>query len=169
MTVEFTREGLERLHFDGFVPIRDLRAIPTRQWLIPATEGGLYLAFRQATGPPGFRRTNQAGTWRGDPTLPLAELRRRWVQGSPVVYIGKADLTDRGNSLRKRVSAYLRFGAGSNARHSGGYPTWQLVDSDRLLIAWRVVRPPKTPLGEERRLCAAHVDAFGALPFANSI
>jgi len=59
------------------------------------------------------------------------------------VYIGKADLTDRGNSLRKRVSAYLRFGAGSNARHSGGYPTWQLSDSDLLLIAWRVVQPPR--------------------------
>ena len=75
------------------------------------------MAFRTGTGPPRFRRVNPAGTWRGDPTLPLAELRRRWVEGSRVVYIGKADLTDSGNSLRKRVSAYLRFGAGTNARH----------------------------------------------------
>lgn len=168
MPTDFTREGLEGLGFVGFVPVRALRDNGARMRAIPRDKGGVYLAFRDSVGPPRFRRANPAGTWRGDPTLPIGELWRRWVDGSPIVYVGKADLTPSTN-LRKRISAYLRFGAGSNARHSGGYPTWQLSDSDRLLIAWLVVRPPKTPRREEIRLCAAHRVQFGALPFANSM
>jgi hypothetical protein len=121
MPAEFTREGLERLGVLGFVPVHALREQMALMRAIPRDEGGVYLAFRDSAGPPRFRRVNPAGTWRGDPTLPLEELRRRWVDGSPIVYVGKADLTPSTN-LRKRISAYLQFGAGSNARHSGGYP-----------------------------------------------
>ena len=118
-----------------------------------------------------FRRQNPAGRWAGDPTLPLAELRRRWVPESHVVYIGSASrpTTVSSNSLRRRVSAYLRFGAGGNARHRGGYPTWQLGDADRLLIAWRVVRAPGNPVRFEHDLLNAHFGLFEALPFANSV
>jgi hypothetical protein len=167
VSVDFSRSGLEAIGFTGFVPLAELRAARPRTWAIPADEGGVYIAYRDSTRPPRFRRLNPA-TWRGDRTLPLAELRGRWVEGSSVVYIGKADLTVADNSLRKRVRAYLRFGAGHNAAHAGGYSTWQLANSERLLIAWRVVRPPRTPLREEQRLCKAHQAAYGRVPFANA-
>jgi hypothetical protein len=113
---------------------------------------------------------NPAGRWRGDPTLPLAVLRSRWVADSSIVYIGSAERPSPSstNSLRTRVKAYLRFGSGGNARHSGGYPTWQLRDSADLLIAWRIVRPPLTPRGLEGQLINDHERRFGAIPFANS-
>ena len=86
--------------------------------------------------------------------------------GSPVIDIGKADLTP-STTLRKRVSTFLRFGAGGNARHRGGYPTWQLADSEQLVIAWRVVEPPATPRAVEIELIADHRRLFGEPPFAN--
>lgn len=168
---DFSRAALERLGFVGFIRVDDLRVSRPVAALVPRDAVGVYLAFRDSDRPVSFLRSSPAGQWRGDLTLPLATLRRRWIPDSRVVYIGKADrprpLSD--NSLRKRVSAYIRFGAGSSARHSGGYPTWQLADSASLLIAWRVVEPPRTPSGYEATLIDAHRQQFGAIPFANSL
>jgi hypothetical protein len=168
---DFSRAGLERLGFKGFVRVDDLRAARPVAAPVPRDAVGVYVAFRDSDRPVSFLRSSPAGQWRGDLTLPLATLRQRWVPASRVVYIGKAErptpLSD--NSLRKRVSAYIRFGAGSSARHSGGYPTWQLADSGSLLIAWRVIEPPRTPSGYEGTLIDAHRREFGAIPFANSL
>jgi len=138
---------------------------------VPSDAVGVYIAYRESNKPVSFLRVSPAGRWLGDPTLPLASLRARWVLGSPVVYIGKAGRPRPGsfNNLRKRVSAYVRFGAGSNARHFGGYPTWQLADAANLLVAWRIAKPPRTPSGLEGALVAAHIRRFEALPFANAV
>jgi hypothetical protein len=167
----FTRADLERLGFVGFVSVKALRNDSPIAADLPKDAVGVYIAYRESDRPVSFLRKSPAGRWRGDPTLSLAELRRRWIADSRIVYIGKADRPGPSstNSLRERVSAYIRFGAGSNARHSGGYPTWQLGDSADLLIAWCVVRRPRSPLLVERELLDAHVVRFGALPFANSI
>jgi hypothetical protein len=138
---------------------------------VPNDAVGVYVAYRASDEPVSFLRESPAGRWHGDPTRPLANLRGRWVRDSHIVYIGKADrptATSR-NSLRGRVRAYLRFGAGSNARHSGGYLTWQLRDSADLLIAWCVIQRPAVPVQFERALIDAHIARFGARPFANSI
>lgn len=168
---DFTRADLERLGFVGFVSVKALRKLHPVAADLPRDAVGMYLAYRESDRPVSFLRKSPAGRWRGDPTLSLADLRRRWIADSRIVYIGKADrpTPTSTNSLRERVSAYLRFGAGSNARHSGGYPTWQLRDSGGLLIAWCVVKRPRSPLRFERDLLDAHVVRFGALPFANSI
>ena len=168
---DFSRAALERLGFEGFVRVDDLRAVRPVAAPVPRDAVGVYLTFRDSDRPVAFLRPTPAGRWRGDPTLPLATLRSLWIPESRVVYIGKAERpTPRSdNSLRKRVSAYIRFGAGSNARHSGGYPTWQLADSASLLIAWRVTEPPRTPSGYEGTLIDAHRQQFGAIPFANSL
>ncbi len=164
----FTRVDLERLGFSGFVSVRELRRERPVAASVPRADIGVYVAYRESERPVSFVRVSPAGRWRGDPTRPLPVLRARWVPESPIVYIGRADRRnlESENSLRDRVKAYIRFGAGSNARHSGGYPTWQLADSDRLLIAWCVTRAPRAL---ERRLVVAHQARFGALPFANSV
>ena len=168
---DFSRADLERLGFVGFASVKELRGQHPYAVAVPKDAVGVYIAYRESDWSVSFRRVSPAGQGRGGLTLPLADLRRRWIPGSRVVYIGKAEqpTPTSKNSLRKRVSAYLRFGAGWNARHSGGYPTWQLRDSADLLIAWCVIKRPRSPLRLERDLLDAHVARFGALPFANSI
>ncbi len=168
---DFSRADLERLGFVGFVGVKELRGQRPCAADLPADAAGVYLAYRESDRAVSFLRTSPAGRWRGDLSLSLADLRARWIADSRVVYIGKADRPTPAstNSLRTRVSAYLRFGAGSNARHAGGYPTWQLRDSADLLIAWRVVKRPGDALRLERDLLDAHVARFGALPFGNSM
>ena len=168
---DFGRADLERLGFVGFRSVKELRGLRPFAALLPNNAVGVYIAYRESDRPVSFFRDSPAGQWRGDLTLPLASLRGRWVPDSCVVYIGKAERPrpTSTNNLRKRVTAYLRYGAGSNARHSGGYPTWQLRDSADLLIAWCVIKRPRTPPRFERDLLDAHVARFKALPFANSI
>jgi len=168
---DFTRVDLERLGFVGFVRVSDLRRLRPYAAVVPRNAVGVYLAYRDSDRPVSFLRKNPAGQWRGDPTLALADLRRRWVPDSRVIYIGKADKPTpiSTNSLRTRVTAYLRFGAGANARHSGGYPAWQLRDATELLIAWLDVKPPRRPALVEEGLRRDHFARFGALPFANSV
>ena len=168
---DFSRADLERLGFIGFRSVKELRGQRPYAEAVPRDAVGVYIAYRESDRPVSFRRVSPAGQWRGDLTLPLAAPRRRWIPDSRVVYIGKAERPKptSTNSLRTRVKAYLKFGAGSNARHSGGYPTWQLRDSADLLIAWCMVKRPRSPARFERDLLDAHVARFGALPFANSI
>jgi hypothetical protein len=153
----------------GFIPVKDLRNSRPYAAAVPKDQVGVYVAFRANDAPVSFLRQSPAGKWRGDPTRPIHDLRERWVPDSRVVYIGRAErpASTSANSLRKRVGDYLKFGAGSNARHSGGYPTWQLRDSADLLIAWSVTRA-----GQAARLESALIDAHlarFALPFANSV
>jgi hypothetical protein len=165
------RVDLERLGFVGFLSVKYLRSLRPFAAEVPKDASGVYIAYRESDRPVSFLRHSPAGQWRGDLTMSLASLRGRWVSDSRVVYVGKAErpTTTSINSLRRRVTAYLKYGAGLNARHSGGYPTWQLRDSAELLIAWRVVSGPGAAARAERDLIEAHVARFQALPFANSI
>jgi hypothetical protein len=170
---DFGRADLERLGFIGFATVRYLRGLHPLAAVVPDDAVGVYVAYRESDQPVSFLRHNPAGHRRAalDPSLSPASLRARWVELSRVVYIGKADRPDptSGNSLQERVRSYLRQGAGHNAGHSGGSPTWQLRDSAHLLIAWRVVAPPIVPRTYESDLIIAHVARFNARPFANTI
>jgi hypothetical protein len=80
-----------------------------------------------------------------------------------VLYIGKAD----DGQLRTRLSAYVRFGRGGSARHSGGRLIWQLHGAEDLLVAWRVLNPECTPLDVETTLIEEFTADYGKPPFAN--
>jgi hypothetical protein len=167
---DFARADLEQMGFVGFVTVRALRSKHPYAGDVPDDCVGVYVAYRESDRPVSFLRASPAGRWRGDPTLPTAALHKRWVPASRIVYIGRAERLNPTsvNSLHKRVTAYLRFGAGSNARHSGGYPTWQLRDSADLLIAWHATRVGDSA-ALESALIDAHLARFGALPFGNSV
>jgi hypothetical protein len=172
MAISFDRDGLDRSGFDGFVPVQQLReeryaSVPRK--IEGQFVGGIYLAWRGTIEPPAFLARNPGGPYRRNPTLPIDELLDRWVPGSRVIYIGKADATAAGNCLRTRVRAYLRYGAGHRIGHEGGFPTWQLADSADLLIAWRVVPSDVQPIDVERAMRAAHRATYGKVPFANSV
>ena len=88
---DFSRADLERLGFVGFVSVKELRGLRPCAGVLPRDAVGVYIAYRASDRPVAFVRVSRAGRWRGDLTLPLADLRRRWVPKSRVVYIGKAE------------------------------------------------------------------------------
>lgn len=100
------RAGLEAVGFSGFVPFASLAGTP-----VPS-EPGIYVVLRTATTTPTLLELTTA---RAGAAYPLADLESRWVTGTPVVYIGKAQPV---GGLRKRLSQYAR--KGSSHRGVGG-------------------------------------------------
>ena len=118
--------------------------------------------------PPTFLPTSTAGTYRSDPSRPVSELHQKWVHGTPIMYVGAAGIEE-GNktTLRKRLSAYQRYGHGNNGvSHEGGNRIWQLADVKQLQVRWKPT--PDVPGKRlEDELLALFEQVHDRLPFAN--
>jgi len=73
--------------FTGFKTIREL-------WLdttgVPPVKG-VYLVLYTGVGQPEFVETGTSGPFRGgNPNVPVGKLEKAWVDGTPVLFIGKA-------------------------------------------------------------------------------
>ena len=151
--MEFTKAGLTRDGFQGFVRFAELD--PAN----PPMVGGIYAVLRESHGPPTFLEVSPAGRFKErDPTVTVQVLRQKWVEASPTVYIGKA------TNLRKRLRQYRDFGLGRPVGHWGGRFIWQLADADQLIVAWK---PTESPGQDEAMLIRRFREEHGALPFAN--
>ena len=143
--------------FKGFIPVSALRERGLK--MIPDVPG-VYMVLRVSEGAPEFLETGSGGHFKGKaPNVAVAELAANWVDGTPVVYIGKA------TSLRKRISQYVRFGQGKPVGHWGGRYIWQLADAPDLLFCWREV--DGDPDAVETELIRAFREVYGSRPFAN--
>jgi len=72
---------------------------------------GVYVVFRESLEPPSFLRKRRAGPYKGqDPTVPVEELKRHWVPGARVLYIGKAGGPGIQRGLHSRLREYARGG-----------------------------------------------------------
>lgn len=159
-----TRSDLERLGFSGFMAVATLRG--TQLFEVPQ-QPGVYALLRPRLDAPAFLETSSGGHFKGkDPTVPVTELAAKWVQGSQVVYIGKAGKVGSRATLRSRLKQYLEFGDGKPIGHWGGRYVWQLRESQDLLVAWCPTgnRDPETV---ESEFLHAFVASHGRLPFAN--
>jgi hypothetical protein len=146
--------GFGRLDSSGWVEWSNMdgSALPKR--------GCVYVVVREASEPPTFLDASPAGWFKGrDPSVPIDRLTRQWVQGTPVIYVGKAD------NLRTRLGAYKRHGAGEPVGHWGGRFVWQCRDSEDHLVAWRTTTD--RPADAESQLLSQFESSFGSLPFAN--
>lgn len=153
--MNFSQEALDAAGFAGFVALArlDPSAVPT--------SSGVYAILRASDRDPVFLTSSIGGHFKGkDPTVDVELLRRKWVAGCPVVYIGKA------TSLRSRLRQYRDFGLGKPVGHWGGRYIWQLEDCDRLLVAWRAEADPRST---EKQLLGEFASRHGALPFANIV
>lgn len=81
----------------------------TPRCLRKARSSSAVTCLRDSAAAVSFLAAGPAGRCRGDPTRPVAVLRRRWLEASPIVYIGKADLRTPASSsgLRKQRELVL--------------------------------------------------------------
>lgn len=145
--------------FEGFVPFGDLQnvTVPKRP--------GVYVVLLPGGTKPNFLPESQAGRHNGkDPTIPMELLRSRWVEGSEVVYIGKAGGESIKATLSTRISQYRRFGLGRSAGHWGGRAIFQIPHWEDLLVAWL---PDNHPSDLETSLLREFKVTHRARPFAN--
>lgn len=146
--------------FDGFIGVSELR---DSMFLIPQG-AGVYVVLRASKAEPQFLEKGTGGFFHGkNPNVSIAELTENFVYGVKTLYIGKAS-----TSLRKRIGQLLRFGAGSVVGHWGGRFLWQLADSDKLLIAWKLTSGCN-PRTIEAQMIEEFVKLHGKRPFANLI
>lgn len=161
-----TIDDLKKAGFEGFRSVEKLREDLSAT---PAV-AGVYMVVCQGDGMPEFLENGTGGLKRKkdkngklkitNPNVPVSELENNWVNGTCVVYIGKA------TTLSKRISQYLRFGNGENIGHWGGRIIWQIKDSKELQLCWKPV--DTNPREEEKRLIADFKRQYdGKRPFAN--
>ena len=129
------KEQLQRCGFVGFKTVLELmnscKDIPK--------EMGVYVVLREKSEKPVIlgKRPFDCQEERY-PSYPKPELEAKWVDGTQIVYIGKAGGSDQKTGLNKRLSTYIRFGKGQKAAHGGGRSIWQLGDVKEFVVCWRV-------------------------------
>lgn len=159
-----SQDDLRKAGFSGFHPIRDLQA--SRCADAPRS-AGVYMIVRQSGASPSFLQTSCGGHFKGrNPTVPAEVLRANWVDGTVVVYIGKAGGGTSNATLQKRLDSYMRFGTGAPVGHWGGRYIWQLSDSEDLLVCW-VAPAGEDAIQLETRLIQEFARQHGKRPFAN--
>ncbi len=166
-----TIDDLKKAGFEGFCSVEKLRDDLSG---IPAV-AGVYMVVYQGNGMPEFLEVGTGGLFKGkNPNVAVSELKSNWVDGTCVVYIGKAGGVDakgkKSNSkLQKRISDYLDFGNGVSVGHWGGRLIWQIKDSKDLLFCWKAIPEHKSnPVEIEKELIADFKRQYGGKrPFAN--
>lgn len=150
-------EELKAEGFTGFRTVADMKSSGCRE---SPPAGGVYMIVRPDDSKPHFLPLGSGGHFKGqDPNVTVEELQANWVDGTCVLYIGKA------TSLKKRLSQYMRFGNGSNVGHWGGRYIWQLENVDRMLVCWKTTT--ERPRDVEKKMIAEFKEQFGRWPFAN--
>ncbi len=148
--------------FTGFVTIS---ALQTSKCCAVPDRPGIYLVLRPNDTPPKFLKKSTGGHYKGrNPRVRLRKLKSKWVEGTRVLYIGKAGPGKA--TLRGRLSAYMRFGKGKRAGHWGGRYIWQLGESGDLLMCWKET-PGTRAKKLESELIRKFKTAHSKLPFAN--
>jgi len=154
---------LRELGFVGFLALEELK----RNLTAMPTGSGVYAVLYSRSDKPAFLTVSTGGHHKGkDPSVSVAELDSRWVDGPTVVYYGKASASSPSRGLRTRFGEFLKFGAGKPVGHWGGRLTWQLPDTGDLIVCWKET-PDSDPRAMEREMIADFANRFGKRPFAN--
>jgi hypothetical protein len=159
------REFLQAQGFEGFKTMGELMDGARAQ--VPAQKG-VYVVLRESESSPQFLSEGTGGHFKGqNPNVPISELKGNWVEGTPIVYIGKAGGTGSSATLNKRLGQYLRFGQGANIGHWGGRYIWQLADSRDLVVCWKTLTDDDPREVEHQMIAEFKAAHAGKRPFAN--
>lgn len=150
-------QSIQSSGFTGFKTIKQLR---TEKTIIPKTNG-VYLILNPHTDC-SFLEIGTGGFFKGrNPNIEVELLKEKWVENSPIVYIGKA------TSLYKRLGQYFRFGEWKNVGHWGGRFIWQMANSSDLIVCWKETE--ENPREVEKLLIQEYINHYGKRPFANLV
>jgi hypothetical protein len=156
----------------GFTGFRTVNELWRDSSVIPKVKG-VYFVLYPGREMPEFEEIGTGGYFKGrEPNVPLDVLRSNWVDGVPVIYIGKAGGTSSTTgimgkaTLQKRILQYLRFGHGEDVGHYGGRLIWQIKDPGNLIFCWKPLRTEE-PRAVESALIRQFLDTYHKLPFAN--
>ena len=159
------RELLKTLGFEGFKSMSELMAGAKSQ--IPY-QMGVYVILRESNSEPIFMEEGTGGFFKGkNPNVSLSELRSNWVDGTSIVYIGKAGGMGSSATLNKRLGQYLRFGQGAIVGHWGGRYIWQLKDSRDLVVCWKILSSEEPREMEQKMIEEFKSKHSRMRPFAN--
>lgn len=150
--------------FEGFKTVRDLmmscRDIPK--------EMGVYVVLREKDeGPKILEKRPFDCLEKRYPSYSKTELEKEWVEGTHIVYIGKAGGSGQKTGLHKRLSTYIRFGKGKKAAHGGGRSIWQLSDALDLVVCWRILSDEEPCCVESKMIANFRKHHDNKRPFAN--
>ena len=148
-----------QIKLDGIESIQTIRLDLQR---IPK-ETGIYCILLPEKFRIEFLEQGTGGAFKKrNPNVSLEELKNNWVEGTDILYIGKTD-----DSLRTRISAYLKFGDGKPIGHWGGRYIWQLANSQELLVGWKALPTEGGTGALETQYLRQFYQEHGKLPFAN--
>ena len=158
------RQELLELGFAGFKTVLELmnscKDIPK--------EMGVYVVLREKNEKPVILDERPFDCQEDKyPSYAKSELEAKWVDGTQIVYIGKAGGSNQKTGLHKRLSTYIRFGKGQKAAHGGGRSIWQLGDAKELVVCWRVLSEEEPRCVEEKMISEFRELHSGMRPFAN--
>lgn len=159
----------KRLGFEGFKPVNELMnsvdVVPTKK--------GVYMVLRVATSVPVFVEKGTGGFFKGkNPNVTIEDLKKNWIEGERVLYIGKAGGTKKDGTaskvtLQERIALYMCFGQGKPVGHWGGRLIWQLEGAKDLVVCWKVLEKEE-PREEEKKMIQKFKEQHdGKRPFAN--
>lgn len=159
----------EKLGFEGFKPVSELMdsvdVVPDRK--------GIYMVLRVATAVPVFVEKGTGGFFKGkNPNVTIEDLKKNWIEGEPILYIGKAGGTKKDGTaskvtLQERIALYMCFGQGKPVGHWGGRLIWQLEGAKDLVVCWKVLEKEE-PREEEKKMIQKFKEQHdGKRPFAN--
>ncbi len=156
-------EGLASLEQQGFVGFKKVSELmETRCAVVPAEEG-VYVVLRESAEEPVFVEDGTGGAFKGkNPNSPISTLKENWVEDTEIVYIGMTR-----DTLKRRLSAYMRFGQGEPVGHWGGRFIWQLKDSRDLVVCWKPMSAGDAAEEESDMIQAFKQAHAGRRPFAN--
>ena len=151
--------------FEGFISMSEL--MNGARMRIP-DQMGIYVVLRESQSAPQFLIEGTGGFFKGkNPNVSMAELKENWVDGTSIVYIGKAGGAGSSATLNKRLWQYLRFGWGANVGHWGGRYIWQLADSRDLVVCWKTLTTDEPKEVEHQMIKEFKTAHAGKRPFAN--
>jgi len=163
-------DEIKKAGFTGFKTVKELLADHS---CIDKVKG-IYLVLYLHKKPPEFLLVGSGPALykkTKNPNVSLEELKSNWVKNVIVINIGKAGgKNDKGietkETLRRRLSTYVKFGNGKDVTHYGGRYIWQLKNSGDLVICWKAL-PEGEPRTEEKKLIATFKSKYKMRPFAN--
>ncbi len=162
-----SRKCLQAQGFEGFKTMGKLIDGAWKQ--IPAQKG-VYVILCESESTPHFLHEGTGDFFKGkNPNVSIAKLNANWVDGTSVVYIGKAGGSGCSATLQKRLGQYLRFGQGASVCHWGGHYIWQLADSKDLIACWRPLFSDDPREVERQMIADFKTIHAGKRPFANLI